>query len=69
MFVFSPGNVFAVRGACPYAHYQFEHALIQETGFQSVLKPAGREYHQQIAQVLEQRFTEVATTQPELVPQ
>ena len=57
------------RGVPPDAHYQFKHALIQDTAYQSLLKRTRQQYHQQIAQVLEQQFTEVAETQPELLAQ
>ena len=53
----------------PSAHYQFKHALIQDTAYQSLLKRTRQQYHQQIGQVLEQQFAEVAVTQPELLAQ
>ena len=55
------------RGLPPEAHYQFKHALIQDTAYQSLLKRTRQQYHQQIAQVLEQQFTEAVTIQPELL--
>ena len=57
------------RGLPPDAHYQFKHALIQDTAYQSLLKRTRQQYHQQIAQVLEEQFAEVAATQPELLAQ
>ena len=57
------------RGLPPDTHYQFKHALIQDTAYQSLLKRTRQQYHHQIAQVLEQQFTEVAETQPELLAQ
>jgi class 3 adenylate cyclase/tetratricopeptide (TPR) repeat protein len=57
------------RGLPPDAHYQFKHALIQDTAYQSLLKSTRQQYHQQIARVLEQQFTEVVETQPELLAQ
>ena len=57
------------RGLPPDAQYQFKHALIQDTAYQSLLKRTRQQYHQQIAQVLEQQFTEVTATQPELLAQ
>src|SRR5262249_36541202 len=47
--------------------YQFKHALIQETAYQSLLTRTRRQYHQHIAHVLESQFPEVAETQPELL--
>jgi predicted ATPase len=57
------------RGLPPDAQYQFKHALIQDTAYQSLLKRTRQQYHQQIAEVLAQQFTEVAATQPELLAQ
>src|SRR5437016_3447054 len=42
------------RGLPPRARYIFKHALIQETAYQSLLKSKRQQYHQQIAQVLEE---------------
>jgi hypothetical protein len=45
----------------------FKHALIQDAAYQSLLKRTRQQYHQQVAKLLEDRFPEVASTQPELV--
>ncbi|MBI2486824.1 MAG: AAA family ATPase [Deltaproteobacteria bacterium] len=55
------------RGLPPQARYFFKHALIQDTAYQSLLKSKRQQYHQKIAQVLEERFPETAETQPELL--
>ena len=55
------------HGVLPQATYIFKHALIQEAASQSLLRSTRQHYHQCIAQVLEQRFPDVATTQPELL--
>ena len=55
------------RGLLPQARYFFKHALIQDTAYQSLLKSRKQQVHQQIAQVLEERFAETMETQPELV--
>jgi class 3 adenylate cyclase/predicted ATPase/DNA-binding winged helix-turn-helix (wHTH) protein len=55
------------RGLPPRASYVFKHALIQEAAYQSLLKGTRRQYHQQIAQVLEARFPKTVATQPELL--
>src|SRR5262249_60506465 len=55
------------RGDLSQAMYLFKHALIQDTAYESLLKSKRREYHQQIAQVLEGQFPETVETQPELV--
>jgi tetratricopeptide (TPR) repeat protein len=55
------------RGLPPQARYLFKHALIQESAYQSLLHSTRRQYHQQIAQVLEEGFPETRETQPELL--
>jgi predicted ATPase len=55
------------RGVGEQAHYFFKHALIQDTAYQSLLKSTRHQYHQQIAQVLEDHFPETKETQPELL--
>jgi predicted ATPase len=42
------------RGLPPDAQYQFKHALIQDTAYESLLKRTRQQYHQQIAEVLAQ---------------
>jgi len=53
------------RGVPPQATYRFKHALIQDAAYQSLLRSTRQQYHQRIAQVLEERFPETAETQPE----
>ncbi len=55
------------RGLPPQATYLFKHALIQDAAYQSLLKSRRQQLHQQIAQILEERFTEARETQPELL--
>ena len=55
------------RGMGEQTRYFFKHALIQDTAYQSLLKSTRQQYHQQIAQVLGERFLETKTTQPELL--
>ena len=55
------------QGLPPQARYRFKHALIQEAAYASLLRSTRRQYHQQIAQVLEARFPETRETQPELL--
>src|SRR4029077_1215438 len=45
----------------------FKHALIRDAAYQSLLKRTRQQYHRQAAKLLEDRFPEVASTQPELV--
>src|SRR5262249_43045213 len=55
------------RGLPPQATYLFKHALVQDTAYQSLLKSKRQQSHQQIAQVLADRFPETVEAQPELV--
>jgi class 3 adenylate cyclase/predicted ATPase len=55
------------RGVGQQARYFFKHALIQDTAYQSLLKSARQQYHQQIARVLEEQFPDTTATQPELL--
>jgi class 3 adenylate cyclase/predicted ATPase len=57
------------RGMPPQATYVFKHALIQDTAYQALLKGTRQQYHQRIAQVLEQQFPETVAMQPELLAQ
>jgi class 3 adenylate cyclase/predicted ATPase len=53
------------RGAPPDATYTFKHALVQDAAYQSLLRATRRNYHAQIARLLEERFPDIA--QPELL--
>src|SRR6266540_5912843 len=55
------------RGVPPHATYLFKHALVQETGYESLLKSKRHQYHQLIAQALAEQFPQVAETEPELL--
>jgi predicted ATPase len=55
------------RGLPPQARYLFKHALIQDAAYQSLLKSTRQQYHRQIAQVLEEKFSETKESQPELL--
>jgi predicted ATPase len=55
------------RGTPPEASYRFKHALVQDAAYESLLRRTRRQYHQQIAQVLEERFPDTTETQPELL--
>lgn len=54
------------QGRLPQASYTFKHALIQDTAYQSLLKRARQQYHRRAAQVLIERFPEIADLQPEV---
>jgi predicted ATPase len=49
----------------PEPTYTFKHVLTQEVAYQSLLHSMRQAYHHQIAQLVEERFPEIAATQPE----
>jgi len=53
----------------PAPTYAFKHVLTQEVAYQSLLHSTRAQYHRQIAQLLEERWPELAATQPELLAQ
>ena len=55
------------RGTPPEATYSFKHALVQDAAYQSLLKSKRQQLHARIAEVLEQRFPDIAKTRPELL--
>jgi class 3 adenylate cyclase len=55
------------RGRSPDAMYTFKHALVQDAAYSVLLRGPRRQLHQRIANVLEERFPEVAGSQPELL--
>jgi class 3 adenylate cyclase/predicted ATPase len=55
------------RGVAAHVTYRFKHALIHDAAYQSLLKSTRQRYHQRIAEVLTERFPDVAASQPELV--
>src|SRR5262249_25333262 len=60
-------EILFARGAPPAATYCFKHALIQETAYQSLLKPTRQQRHARVAQGLEERFPERVASEPEVV--
>jgi predicted ATPase len=55
------------RGTPPDAVYAFKHALVQDAAYGTLLRGVRQELHARVAAVLEERFPEVAATQPELL--
>jgi predicted ATPase len=51
----------------PAPVYTFKHALTQEVAYQSLLQSTRQDYHQRIAQALEERLPQTIETQPELL--
>ena len=57
------------RGRRPHARYTFKHALVQDAAYHSLLKRTRKYYHQQVGELLERRYPELAQSQPDLVAQ
>jgi predicted ATPase len=55
------------HGSQPEATYSFKHALVQDAAYQSLLKSRRKQLHAKIAVTLEQRFAQLAETQPEVL--
>jgi TOMM system kinase/cyclase fusion protein len=47
--------------------YRFRHALIRDAAYESLLRSQRRQYHRQIAEVLQERFGDIVEAQPELL--
>jgi predicted ATPase len=57
------------RGAPPEATYSFKHALVQDVAYESLLKSKRQQLHARIAKGIEERFPEMAASEPELLAQ
>jgi class 3 adenylate cyclase/predicted ATPase len=57
------------RGSPPDAHYTFKHALVQDAAYSTLLRGRRHLLHARIVAVLEDKFPELATAQPELLAQ
>ena len=60
-------EIFYMGGTGEKKVYQFKHALIQDTAYESLLKSRRQQMHQQVATVLENKFKETTQIQPELL--
>src|SRR5947207_5584508 len=55
------------RGAPPDTVYTFKHALVQDAAYDSLLRSRRQELHAKIARVIEERFPNIKTTEPEVL--
>lgn len=55
------------RGVAPAATYTFKHALVQEAGYESLLKRTRQQLHGRVADVLATAFPERAAAQPDVL--
>ena len=57
------------RGIPPDATYIFKHALVHDSAYASLLRSHRQQLHATLGQIIEERFTSVSETQPEIVAQ
>ena len=55
------------QGVPPHATYLFKHALVQDAAYGTLLREPRRALHARIAEIIENQFAEIATSQPELL--
>jgi tetratricopeptide (TPR) repeat protein len=60
-------EIFYSQGTDQQSVYQFKHALIQDTAYESMLKSRRQQLHHRVANVLEHQFEETVQSQPELL--
>src|SRR5262249_30505763 len=53
------------RGIPPDAEYTFKHALVQDAAYSTMLRSRRQQIHAHIAATLEERFIEIASSQPQ----
>jgi class 3 adenylate cyclase/tetratricopeptide (TPR) repeat protein len=55
------------QGVPPHATYLFQHALVQDAAYGTLLREPRRALHARIAETFESQFAEIAESQPELL--
>jgi class 3 adenylate cyclase/predicted ATPase len=55
------------RSNPPHASYLFKHALVRDAAYGTLLREPRRALHASVAETLENQFTEIAQSQPELL--
>jgi predicted ATPase/energy-coupling factor transporter ATP-binding protein EcfA2 len=60
-------GILQVKGQPPQCTYLFKHTLLEEALHSAIDEPKRRQYHRQVAEVIEARFTNSAEAQPELL--
>src|SRR5262245_16961663 len=55
------------KGPLPRCTYIFKHALLEDALYNALVKSKRQQFHRRIAAVLEERFPQIAETQPELL--
>lgn len=60
-------ELFSQQGQVPQAHYRFQHALLREAAYHSLLKRTRQKYHQRISVLIKEQFPNIATDNPEIL--
>lgn len=60
-------ELFSQRGKAPQAHYRFQHALLREAAYHSLLMRTRQKYHQQISILIKEKFPNIAADNPEIL--
>src|SRR5262249_19632073 len=60
-------DILLVQGLPPYSEYRFKHALIQDSGYENVLKSRRQALHRRTGEVLRDQFAASAAAAPELL--
>ena len=55
------------RGEPPEATYSYKHALVRDAAYESLLKSRRQQLHGQIARAMEEKFSDIVVSQPEIV--
>jgi predicted ATPase len=62
-------GILSLKGQPPACKYLFRHALLEEALHSAIDLPKRRRFHQQVAEVMEERFPHLVEMQPELLAQ
>ncbi len=60
-------ELFIQSGKPPKAHYRFQHALVREAAYQSLLKRTRQKYHQRISTLIKEKFPQLIADNPEIL--
>ncbi len=60
-------DILSRRGNPPSSSYSFKHALIQDAAYASLIRSTRRDYHRRIAFAMEELFSNLVTTDPQLL--
>jgi class 3 adenylate cyclase/predicted ATPase len=60
-------DIVLVQGLPPDSDYRFKHALIQDAAYENLLKSRRQMLHRRVAEILRDRFPDLAAAEPEVV--